>query len=556
MKKKILGIFVCMLLIAVSISSVTGTIDENESLNMKTDGYNNLIKQAIESGVISNNDWLEQDKLLASDGEESDWFGWHVSISGDYALIGAHWADGNGACSGSAYVFIRSGTSWSEQAKLLASDGAGGDCFGSSVSIDGDYAIIGARQDDDTGEDFGSAYVFMRSGTSWSEQAKLLASDGATEDFFGMDVSINGDYALIGAHWDDDNGNESGSAYVFMRSGTSWSEQAKLLPSDGASGDCFGSSVSIDGDYALIGAHSGSAYIFKRSGTSWSEQAKLLPSDGASGDCFGKSVSISGDYAIIGAIWDDDNGDDSGSAYVFKRDGTIWTEEQKLLASDGAYRDNFGNSVSISGDYALIGAHRDDDNGNESGSAYIFKRSGTSWSEQAKLLPSDGASGDCFGKSVSIDGDYALIGAHWDDDNGEHSGSAYLFRKLDPNAPEAPTITGETDGKAGVEYEYTFNAEDPNGDDVKYFIVWGDDNTEWTGFSASGTPVIVSHTWVEEDTYTIAAKAQDEYGAESDWATLEVEMPVNQQVVINPLLQMILERFPYAFPILRYLLGL
>jgi len=372
---------------------------------------------------------LEQDKLLASDGAAYEYFGTSVSIDGDYAIIGASSNDDE---NGAAYVFTRSGTDWTQQAKLLASDGAAGDMFGFSVSIDGDYAIIGASDDDDNGAGSGSAYVFTRSGTAWTEQAKLLASDGHYGEYFGNSVSIDGDYAIVGGYYGYD---DNGVAYVFIRSGTDWTEQAKLLASDGAADDMFGYSVSIDGDYAIIGARwdddngvdSGSAYVFIRSGTAWTEQAKLLASDGDQGEYFGGSVSIDGDYAIIGARWDDDNGVWSGSAYVFIRSGTAWAEQAKLLASDGAADEWFGCSVSIDGDYAIIGARWDDDNGGTSGSAYVFTRSGTAWAEQAKLLASDGAAGDIFGCSVSIDGDYAIVGARGDDDNGVWSGSAYAF---------------------------------------------------------------------------------------------------------------------------------
>jgi hypothetical protein len=377
--------------------------------------------------------WLEEEqKLLASDGNAVDCFGMRVSISGDYAIVGAIGDDDKGADSGSAYIFKRDGTGWVQQQKLTASDGNAGDRFGQSVFISGDYAIVGAYFDDDKGTDSGSAYIFFRSGTSWSQQAKLTASDGAAGDLFGNSVSISGDYAIVGANQDDVNGMvDSGSAYVFLRSGTSWSQQAKLTASDGAAVDLFGRSVSISGDYAIVGADydddngsaSGSAYVFLRSGTSWSQQAKLTASDGAAGDRFGWSVSVSGDYAIVGAYGDNSS---KGSAYIFKWDGSTWSEEAKLTASDGAGSDYFGYSVSISGDYAIVGADYDDDKGSDSGSAYVFLRSGTSWSEQAKLLASDGAASDYFGISVSISGDYAVVGAYQDDDKGSDSGSAYI----------------------------------------------------------------------------------------------------------------------------------
>jgi hypothetical protein len=382
--------------------------------------------------------WQEQAKLLASDGHYGDRFGMAVSISGDYAIIGAQFNDDKGESCGSVYIFKNDGASWSQQQKLIASDGTAFDLFGYVVSISGDYAIGGAPYDDDNGTDSGSAYIIKRDGTNWSEQAKLVASDGADEDHFGISVSISGDKTIVGASDDNDNGMLIGSAYIFNRDGTSWSQQQKLTAADIDVDGHFGISVSISGDYAIVGAYgdddngtkSGSAYIFKRNGTSWSEQAKLIASDGSAEDNFGISVSISGDYAIVGAFLDDDNGRDSGSAYIFKRDGTSWSEQAKLVASDGAADDYFGRSVSISGDYAIVGAYADDDNGSWSGSAYIFKRDGTSWSEQAKLVASDGAADDYFGYPVSISGNRAIIGAGNKDDNGESSGSAYIFDKV------------------------------------------------------------------------------------------------------------------------------
>jgi len=272
-------------------------------------------------------------------------------------------------------------------------------------------------------------------GTNWgepmsvTERQKLLASDGDANDNFGYSVSISGDYAILGAEGDDSG---KGSAYIFKWNGTSWVEQQKLTASDGNTSDYFGWSVSISGDYAIVGAYgddvngtySGSAYIFKRDGTSWVEQQKLTASDGADGDWFGSSVSISGDFALVGAFLDDGNVIDSGSAYIFKRDGTSWVQQQKLTASDGAADDYFGCSVSISGDYAIVGAYGGNGNVIDSGSAYISKWNGTSWSEQAELTASDGAASDYFGVSVSISGDLAIVVTPYDD---SYKGSAYAF---------------------------------------------------------------------------------------------------------------------------------
>jgi len=426
MKNKIVGILVCMLVIATAVPAVTSV-------------KNSAINAMVQSHPLASmaGDWTETQKILASDGAANDNFGLWVAFNGDTALIGAWNDDDNGVDSGSAYVFIRTGTNWIQQTKLLASDGQAGDSFGSSVSLSGDTALIGARWDDDNGNKAGSAYVFTRTGTTWTQQAKLLPDDGAAEDRFGGCVSLDGDTAIISAWFDNDNGNGSGSAYVFTRSGTTWTQQAKLLASDGQAGDDFGD-VSLSGDTALIGAaldddngvDSGSAYVFIRTGTTWTQQAKLLASDGQAGDQFSRwAVSLDSDTALIGAEGDDDNGVDSGSAYVFTRTGTTWTQQAKLLAGDGATNDYFGNSVSLSGDTALIGAENDDDNGVDSGSAYMFTRTGTTWTQQQKLLASDGAAGDLFGYPVSLSGDTALITAVYDDDMGTNSGSVYVFTR-------------------------------------------------------------------------------------------------------------------------------
>ena len=378
----------------------------------------------------------EIQKLLASDGTQWDGFGNSVAVNGDTAVIGASGDDDNGEASGSAYVFTRSaGGVWIEQQKLTASDGAEEDHFGHSVAVNGDTAVIGALGDDDDGEASGSAYVFSRSaGGVWIEQQKLTASDAAVDDNFGFSVAVDGDTAVIGAYADDEG---SGAAYVFSRSaGGVWSEQQKLTASDGGDGESeqFGWSVAVDGDTAVIGAawdygdndngyFFGSAYVFSRSaGGVWSEQQKLTASDGAEEDHFGWSVAVNGDTAVIGAWGDDDDGSRSGSAYVFSHNTVgVWSEQQKLTASDAAAVDLFGWSVAVDGDTAVIGAWGDN-------TAYVFSDSSDDvWTEQQKLTASDGEDSDFFGGSVAMDGDTAVIGARADYDNGLDSGSAYVF---------------------------------------------------------------------------------------------------------------------------------
>ena len=337
--------------------------------------------------------------LMAADAAAMDGFGRRVAVFSDTAVVGAS-SDNNagGNRAGSAYVFVQSGDVWTGQAKLSASDAAAGDYFGDSIALAGDTVVIGAPWDTHASAvNAGSAYVFVRTGGVWTEQAKLIASDASASDNFGYSVALSGDTVLIGANGDAGSGAHTGSAYVFVRSSGIWTQEAKLTASDAAADDWFGTSVSLSGDTALIGSYlnddacpgnvncnSGSAYVFVRSGTVWTQQAKLTASDAATFDVFGYSVAISGDTAVVGAFRDDHAGGiDAGSAYVFTRIAGEWIEQSKLIASDAAPSDFLGQ-VSVAGDIALIGAYGDDQLGeSNAGSAYFFTRSGGVWAEPA-----------------------------------------------------------------------------------------------------------------------------------------------------------------------------
>ncbi len=377
----------------------------------------------------------QQPKLVAADGAAYDRFGHSVAVSGNTAVVGADRNDEKGPDAGAAYVFVRSGTTWIQEAKLTAADGHANDYFGVAVAVSGDTVLVGAMFNDDVKSDAGAAYVFVRSGTSWTQQAKLLAADAASSDQLGISVALSGDTALVGTVEHADHGKRSGAAYVFVRSGTSWSQEAKLTAADGAALDQFGISVAVSENTALIGAvgdddhgpGSGSAYVFARSGASWSQEAKLTAGDGAKGDNFGVSVAVSGNTALVGANLADARGPDSGSAYVFVRSGTSWSQQAKLTAADGANGDNFGASVALLEDTALVGVPNDRHLGASSGSAYVFARSGTSWNQEVKLTAADAASADLFGVSVAFSENTALVGAVCDGDLGSSSGSAYMY---------------------------------------------------------------------------------------------------------------------------------
>ena len=407
--------------------------------------------------------------------------------------------------------------------------------------------------------------MFKRSETGWVQETKLLASDGAAGELFGCSVSLSGDTALIGAYGNDNtNGVDAGAAYVFKRLGNNWMQVMKLTSTDGKTNHRFGNSVSIDEDYAVIGAftadikdepNAGSAYVFKRYSSVWMQEAKLTASDGATYDWFGYSVVIFGDYIIIGAPWKDTNaGIDAGCAYVFQQSGSSWIQRAKLVSLDGAAGDLFGCSVSLSVDYALIGAYRHDtDNGKDIGAGYVFKRSGSLWVQEAKLTPSDGGTDNLFGCSVSLSEITALIGAKGDA-NGK--GSAYIFMKEDTNMPPCPPIIeGPSKGKAGIAYLWNFTSIDFDDDDIYYCIDWGDGTvTDWFGSYQSGQTMSQSHVYYNQGVYVIKSRAKDIYGNEGNWATLKISMPTSYHILLQGFLQKVFEHYQNVSPLTRYLL--
>ncbi|UCF08001.1 MAG: thrombospondin type 3 repeat-containing protein, partial [Thermoplasmata archaeon] len=429
-------------------------------------------------------------KLTASDGAAEDMFGGSVAIDGDTIVIGAPNDDDAGTDSGSAYVFVRSGGVWSQEAKLTANDASTFDWFGTSVSISGDRIVVGAPFDDDMGFNSGSAYVFVRSGGTWSQQDKLTASDGEAYDDFGASVSILQYTIAIGAPYDDDEGTDSGSVYIF---GSPYmGGDQKLTASDGAAGDGFGASVSLGGERHLIdpannpvtltpvtlvvgapldddaGSDSGSAYVFVYGFSFmgptpwWGEAAKLTASDATADSWFGNFVSLYDETIVIGAPYDADVAFNAGSAYVFGFNGSSWVQEAKLTASDGADSDIFGWSVSINGYTIVIGAPGDDDSGSNSGSAYVFGYSGGTWGEEQELTASDAVADESFGFSVSISGGTAIASASRDDDLGYESGSTYVFELL--NDEDADGVSDSSDNCPTVPNP-TMDWRDMNADD-------------------------------------------------------------------------------------------
>lgn len=369
-------------------------------------------------------------KLLASDGSESDQFGYGVAIDGRVALVGGFRAGVSGVDTGAAYLF--DSFTGLPTGKLTAPATTNEDFFGISVGVDGGVAIVGAPYDSDNAFREGKAYLFDTvSGGTIAE----LGPDRRGWQDFGWSVAIGDGLAIVGSRRDSTNGTDSGAAYVF--DAATGATVTKLVAPDGVSGDFFGTSVAIGGGVALVGTPqsddagttSGAAYLFDAA--TGQSIAKLLPSDVETGDSFGASVAVGGGYALVGSIGDDDSGADAGAAYLF--DAATGAELAKLLPADGAAADSFGVAVAIDDwGIAAVSANGDDDNGSGSGSAYLFDAA--TGVELAKPIADDGAIADFFGRSIAISRGRLLVGANADDDLGPASGSAYLFTIPEPAA--------------------------------------------------------------------------------------------------------------------------
>jgi hypothetical protein len=477
-------------------------------------------------------------------GVTGDFFGVSVAISGDTVVVGATGEDSSSTGvnstpnestpnSGAAYVFTRSGTTWSQQAYLKASNPGQDDRFGWSVAVSGDTVVVGAWYEDssttgansvpnESARNSGAAYVFFRSGTTWSQQAFLKASNTGADDSFGWSVAASGDTVLVAAKAESSNSpgvngtsNEnapaSGAAYVFTRIGTTWSQQAFLKASNISWFDQFGYSLAVEGDTIVVGAYregssttgvnstpnesaydSGAAYVFVRSGTTWSQQAYLKASNPEPSDYFGTSVAISGNTVVIGASEEDssargvngiqtnNNVDRSGAAYVFVRNGTTWSQQAYLKASNTGTFHYFGYSVAVSGNTVVVGAYGEASNTtgvnstpnasmSSAGAAYVFTRSGTTWSQQAYLKSSNTGIGDQFGISVAASGDLVVVGAYGEsssttgvngsqtNDNAERAGAAYVFSRSGTTwSQQAYVKASNTPSSPGDEDEFGY----------------------------------------------------------------------------------------------------
>jgi hypothetical protein len=375
-------------------------------------GTNSYNTNTVASGEV---------KITASDGAAGDEFGTSVAVGCGRIVVGSP-DDIIGATRfGSAYIFDLNGN---ELAKITASDRASNDYFGFSVAVGSGRIVVGAYGDDDAGSLSGSAYIFDLNGT---QLAKITANDGDAGDEFGLWVAVGCGRIVVGSHDDNDDGSDSGSAYIFDLDGT---QLAKITASDAAAGDNFGESVAVGCGRIVVGARfdddggtsSGSAYIFDLDGN---ELAKITASDAAASDQFGHSVAVGSGRIVVGARYDDDDGSASGSAYIFDLDGT---QLAKITASDAAAGDNFGESVAVGCGRIVVGARLNDDVASDSGSAYIYDLDGN---ELAKITASDAAASDWFGASVAVGSGRIVVGAYGEDAKGSSAGAAYIYTTPD-----------------------------------------------------------------------------------------------------------------------------
>jgi hypothetical protein len=378
-----------------------------------------------------------QQNLEAREQHMSDTCGGDVALDAQTALVGCYNLSVDQVALGGVYVFGRSGARWTQKQLLLADDHPGDVAFGTSVALADNVALVGAPWHSSAGEEFGAAYLFAREADGWKPTQRLLADDGRAHSHFGMDVALSGDFALVGAPDDDNREPGAGAVYAFTRGAKAWAQGQKILAESSHKNDSFGSSLALAGDVALVGARFwhdargkgvGAVYVLQREGQTWRQKQVLTASDGKPNARFGSSIALSGNVALIGADQDDGKANTSGAAYVFVRQGAQWVERQKLTAPVAHEAGRFGMSVALSPNSAIVAADQAQNAAQErTGSVHVFLRAGQRWPLQQTVFVDDGKQGDYFGAAVAISGRDVLVGAPGRDGHGADTGTSYLF---------------------------------------------------------------------------------------------------------------------------------
>jgi len=387
-------------------------------------------------------------KLLAGDYADADQFGRSVDISGNYMIIGAPEDDDLGNRSGSAYIFKWESTAWVQDAKLLAPDGLGNEQFGYAVSISSDYALIGAFRNKEHGNQAGAAYIWHRNGNNWQYMQKLTPSIPEPNSEFGNSVDINGNIAVIGAHRSQHLGNMTGAAYVFRRNGSTWNEEAKIVEDSLSPSAFFGCDAYIGGITLIVGAYkdgnSGAAYYYNYDGSNWILKQKLTPDDPIDNAAFGCSISSWSPWILIGANGADGSAPDTGAAYVFHLDCGVISQTTKLSPEPPVPDQSFGWDVSINDGYAIVGApYFSNDTVQMTGKIYVYTLDEMNWLPRLSLVASDSNQSAFLGFSVATQSDEAIVGAFGAAHETAFPGAAYWFQdfSIPSPTPTPSTIT-------------------------------------------------------------------------------------------------------------------
>ncbi|MBK7096910.1 MAG: T9SS type A sorting domain-containing protein [Saprospiraceae bacterium] len=388
-------------------------------------------------------------KIIPDDPRTGVFFGRYLDLNDNTAFISAYLDYENGTSSGSLYVFDLNFNKFGQTSKLFPDDGAVEDYFSYSVSSYGNYLITGAHHDSDLGASSGSAYILKKNEGKWDFFQKIVPSDGKEADEFGNTVAMYEDNAVSCAYLDDDKGTNSGSIYTLKLVNNNWEIISKIYASDPEPQSLFGLTLDLYKNYLIIGApfyngtknDIGKAYIFEYNGNEWKEIAALLPDELDDLDQFGSTVKITDEYAFVSAIKDDDKGDNSGAVYIYARNfEQKWKLSQKISAPDGSQGDGFGIALEANDTVLFVGSYFDDDNGTNSGSVYLYKKEGAFWVYSKKITPSDGDESDAFGSCLAFNEHGLLVGAYSDDDNGFFSGAVYYFSLKDLNTVSLKSV--------------------------------------------------------------------------------------------------------------------
>ncbi|MCP3906135.1 MAG: hypothetical protein GY715_21130, partial [Planctomycetes bacterium] len=389
------------------------------------------------NGIPDTCDGRFEDQVIGQPGTlADDRLGFAVALSGSLMVAGAPATNSN---AGAAYLFEHDGAAWVPLQELVPDENSMGDQFGFAVGIGTDTIFVAAPFDDDLGSSSGSVFAFRFDGQSWIQDQQIFAADETTFDRFGFSLAARGDQLIVGAIGESDLGSFSGAAYAFAQVDAQWVQTTKLVAGDGAAHEQFGSAVDTDGDVLIIGAWqdddggfwAGSAYIYRWSGTSWDFETKLLAGDTDEEDKFGAAVSISGNRAIVGAP--ETRGfaiGPGGIAYLFEYDGSTWRETGRLM--DESYvGGRLGASVAIEGDIAIVGVPDGVLDGvGLPGLAYIYRHCGDGWTRKAAFAGVGTPDAGQFGWSVAIDQERAVIGAEHGTGAGPATGSLHVFDDL------------------------------------------------------------------------------------------------------------------------------